>query len=101
MKYSLLIITILMVSLLDAVFAKNQKDVYIESASQFQKWCKHLSSRHFRRKKLQPYNWSASTYRELNDYQTTGSWKVNRQERRVYCSIRAGEKAKYTIMEID
>ena len=100
MKYSLLIITILVVSLLDAVFAKSQDDVYIESASQFQKWCKHLSYRHFRRKKLQPYNWSASTIRQLNDYQTLGRWKVERQERQVLCQIRIGERAKHTQFEI-
>lgn len=100
MKYSHLVIVILMISLLDAVFAKNLEEVYIESASQFQKWCKHLSYRHFRRKKFQPYNWSASTVRQFNDYQTTGSWKVNRKERRVMCHIRVGQKAKYTLLEI-
>ena len=100
MKYSFLIITILFVSLDDAVFAKSQEDVYIETASQFQKWCKHLSYRHFRQKKRQPYNWSASTIRQLNDYQTTGSWKVNNQEMRISCQIRVGEKAKHTLLEI-
>lgn len=100
MKYSYIVITILLVSLLDAVFAKSQQDVYIESASQFQKWCKHLSYRHFRQKKRQAYNWSASTIRQFNDYQTTGSWKVDRKERRVICQIRVGQKAKYTSLEI-
>jgi len=100
MKYSILVIAILMVSLLDAVFAKSKEDVYIESASQFQKWCKHLSYRHFRRKKLQPYNWSASTIRQFNDYHSEGSWKVKRKERRVICHIGVGQKAKYTQFEI-
>jgi hypothetical protein len=100
MKYTLIFTAYLLISSFPTASAKNLKDVYIESASQFQKWCEHLSYRNFRRKKLQPYNWSASTIRQLNDYQTTGSWKVGRKERRVFCQIRVGEKAKYTILEI-
>jgi len=80
--------------------AKRQKEVYIESASQFQRWCKHLSYHHFRQKKQMPYNWSASTIRQLNDYQTSGSWKVNNVERPVFCRIRKGKKAKHTKIEI-
>ena len=98
MKYTLLFL--LLVTPFHGPSAKSQKEAYIESASQFQKWCKYLSYRHFRQKKLQAYNWTASTIRELNDYQTTGSWKVNREKRDVYCSIRVGEKAKYTLLEI-
>ena len=101
MKYSLLIITILLVSLIDAVFAKSQKEMVIESASQFQRWCKSLSYQHFRQKHQQPYNWAASTIRQLNDYHTTGSWKVNNQQRKVICQIRKGKKAKSTNIEID
>ena len=80
--------------------AKSQKEVYIETASQFQRWCKHLSYRHFRQKKKTPYNWSASTIRQLNDYQTSGSWKVDNTEKKVFCQIRKGKKAKMTKMEI-
>ena len=100
MKYQLILFAILLLSATYIVFAKSQKDVYIETASQFQKWCEHLSYRHFRRKKLQPYNWSTSTIRQLNDYQTTGEWKVNGNKRQVFCQVRVGEKAKYTILEI-
>jgi hypothetical protein len=99
MKYSFSI-AILFVLSAGVLSAKSQKEMYIETASQFQKWCKHLSYRHFRRKKLQAYNWSASTIRQLNDYQTTGSWKVNRKKRQVLCQIRIGKKAKYTLLEI-
>ncbi|MDH5601437.1 MAG: hypothetical protein OEY78_09065 [Gammaproteobacteria bacterium] len=100
MKYSRIVLSVLLFSAIHAVSAKSQNEVYIESASQFQKWCKYQSYRHFRRKKLQPYNWSASTYRKLNDYQTLGSWKVRGKARDVLCHIRVGEKAKHTIMEI-
>lgn len=100
MKYSLIVIAVLFVILLDVTMAKSQKDEVIESAYQFQKWCKHLSYRYFRKKKQQPYNWGATTYRELNDYQTEGSWKVDNLKRYVTCTIHIGERAKYTIMEI-
>ena len=101
MKYSVIYISIVLVSAIQPVAAKGKNDAYIETASQFQKWCKHLSYRHFRLKKQKPYNWSASTFREFNDYQTMGSWKVNNDERQVFCHIRVGKKAKYTILEID
>lgn len=94
-----LIITLLFIISV-SVQAKSEKEVVIESASQFQHWCKSQSYRHFRQKKQQPYNWSASTIRQLNDYQTSGSWKVNNMQRGVFCQIRIGKKAKYTKIEI-
>ena len=94
-----LIITLLFL-LSFTVQAKSEKEVVVESASQFQRWCKSQSYRHFRQKKQQPYNWSASTIRKLNDYQTIGSWKVNNEQIDVYCHIRIGKKAKYTKLEI-
>ena len=93
-----LIITLLFL-LSFTVQAKSEKEVVIESASQFQRWCKSQSYRHFRQKKQQPYNWSASTIRKLNDYQTTGSWKVNNDQIDIFCHIRIGKKAKYTKIE--
>ena len=100
MKYSPIFLFILFISPFHSLAAKSQKNVVIESASQFQDWCKNLSYRHFKRKKQQPYNWSSSTVRQLNDYQTKGSWKVNSVEMRVFCQIRIGKKAKHTKMEI-
>ena len=100
MKYPLTFVLILFISPLHLLSAKPEKEVLIESASQFQRWCKDLSYRHFRHKKQQPYNWSASTIRQLNDYQTSGSWKVNNVEMDVFCQIRIGRKAKYTKLEI-
>ncbi len=100
MKYPFTIALILLISPFHSVTAKSEKNVVIESASQFQRWCKSLSYRHFRRKKQQPYNWSASTIRQLNDYQTSGSWKVNNVEKHIFCQIRIGKKAKYSKIEI-
>ena len=100
MKYPLTIVLIFFISSIHSVTAKSEKNAVIESASQFQRWCKSLSYRHFRRKKQQPYNWSASTIRQLNDYQTSGSWKVNNVEMKVSCRIRIGKKAKKTKIEI-
>lgn len=80
--------------------AKSEKEAVIESASQFQRWCKSQSYRHFKYKKQQAYNWSASTIRHLNDYQTTGSWKVNNDQVNIFCHIRIGKKAKYIKIEI-
>ena len=100
MKYPLTIALIFFISSIHSVTAKSEKNAVIESASQFQRWCKSLSYRHFRHKRQQPYNWSASTIRQLNDYQTSGSWKVNNVEMKVYCQIRIGKKAKFTKIEI-
>lgn len=100
MKKPLTYVVFLVIFIPQLVAAKSQKEVVIESASQFQHWCKHLSYRHFRQKKQTPYNWSASTIRQLNDYQTSGSWKVNNIEQPVFCQIRKGKKAKITKMEI-
>ena len=94
-----LIVTLLFI-LSVTVQAKSEKEALIETASQFQHWCKSQSYRYFRQKKQYPYNWSASTIRQLNDYQTSGSWKVNNTEIDVYCQIRIGKKAKYTKIEI-
>ena len=99
MKHLAFIILLLILPL-HFLSAKSKKEAYIESASQFQSWCKHLSYRYFRRKKQQPYNWSSSTIRKLNDYQTTGSWKVNNKNREIFCHIRIGKKAKHTKIEI-
>lgn len=100
MKYSLVIVIVLFIYPAHWVNAKPQKENVIESASQFERWCKRLSYRHFRHKKQQAYNWSASTIRQLNDYQTSGSWKVNNVEIHIFCQIRIGKKAKHTIFEI-
>ena len=97
---SLILIAFFLISSLTQAIAKSEKEVYIESASQFQRWCKSQSYRHFRQKKQQPYNWSASTIRQLNDYQTSGSWKINSAQIDVFCHIRIGKKAKYTKIEI-
>ena len=99
MKYPILIFIFFILST-HILFAKSQKEIYIESASQFQRWCKSLSKSHFKQKKQQAYNWSASTIRQLNDYQTSGSWKVNNEEKKIFCQIRIGKKAKHTKMEI-
>ncbi len=101
MKYLTIFITLLFFYPAQWASAKSEKEAYIESATQFQHWCKQLSYQHFRRKKQQPYNWSASTIRQLNDYQTSGSWKVNNIEKKVFCQIRIGKKAKYSKMKIE
>lgn len=100
MKYLFTLTLLLFISSLQFVAAKSPKNIYIESASQFQRWCKKQSYRHFRKKKQQAYNWSASTIRELNDYKTKGSWKVNNVKRLILCQIRIGKKAKHTKIEI-
>ena len=100
MKYSLIVIFGLIVYPAQWAAAKSQKEVHIESASQLQKWCKSLSYQHFRQKQQKPNNWFASTIRQLNDYQTSGSWKINNVERHIFCHIRIGKKAKHTQIEI-
>ena len=99
MKYPLIFVFIFFIYPFNLVLAKSQKNTAIESAVQFQRWCKNLSYRYFRQKQQQPYNWSASTIRQLNDYQTLGRWKIDNVEMKVFCQIRIGKKAKYTIMK--
>lgn len=100
MKYLIFTAVLFLISPIPSSAAKSGKEAAIESASQFQRWCKTLSYRHFRKKQLTPYNWSASTIRQLNDYQTTGSWKVNNAVKAIFCQIRIGKKAKKTKIEI-
>lgn len=100
MKYPAVYVLVLFLSPTHFLNAKNEKNIIIESASQFQRWCKTLSYRHFRYKKQQPYNWTASTIRRLNDYQTTGSWKVDNVEKDIFCQIRIGKRAKQTKLKI-
>jgi len=100
MNYTTILLLIIFTLPLNSLAAKPKKEAYIESASQFESWCKHLSYRHFRRKKQQLYNWSSSTIRKFNDYITTGSWKVNNAERKVTCRIHIGKKAKHTKIKI-
>lgn len=100
MKKTLIYVVLLTILLPQLAAAKSEKEVYIETASQFQRWCKNLSYRYFRQKKQMPYNWSSSTIRQVNDYQTSGSWKVNNVDKKVFCQIRKGKKAKTTKIEI-
>lgn len=100
MKYPLIFASLIFFYPFQWVNAKSQKNIRIESASQFQNWCKKRSYRHFKHKKQTPYNWSASTIRQLNDYQTTGRWKVNNEEIVIFCQIRKGKRAKQMKMEI-
>ena len=100
MNYQIVFLLFLFISPIQLLSAKSEKEMYIESASQFQQWCKSESYRLFRKKKQQPYNWAASTIRRLNDYETSASWKVNRAEVAVFCQIRIGKKAKYSKIEI-
>lgn len=101
MKYLVIAVSVLTLSPIATPSAKSEKEVYIESASQFQRWCKKSSYRHLKKKKLQPFNWSASTIRQLNDYQTTGSWRVKRSQKKVFCQIRIGKMAKTIKIKID
>ena len=100
MKYTIALALVLFSSPFLVFSATSEKELFIESAWQFQGWCKKISYRYFRQKKQMPYNWSATTIRQLNDYQTSGSWKVNNEERTLSCQIRIGKKAKHTKMEI-
>ncbi len=100
MKCTTLLIAILLAISFSSFAAKSEKNARIVSAAQLQNWCKKLSYRYFRHKKQQPYNWSASTIRNFNTYQTTGSWRVNNVEKHIYCEIQVGKKAKKTKIEI-
>ncbi|MFK5915290.1 MAG: hypothetical protein QM484_13045 [Woeseiaceae bacterium] len=79
---------------------KSENKTYVESASQFQRLCKKKSYFLFRKQQQQPYSWTASTHRKLNDYQTRGQWIVANKNRDVFCQIRIGKKTKTIKIEI-
>jgi len=78
----------------------SEKNTIIDSASQFQNWCKKRAYRYFLRKKQKAYNWSASTIRKLNDYQTHGYWHVGGIEKEIFCQIRKGKRVKWAKFKI-
>ena len=91
---------ILLVSTATALGHQNKKERVIETAAQLQHWCKSLSSRYFKRRQLIPYNWSARTVRQMNDFHTSGYWSVSNGTKAIDCYIRKGLKAKHTKLVI-
>lgn len=105
MKYQQVMGLVLFCQCVVSVFAHSNyshhsKESPIETAADLQEWCKLVSYRHFKRKKLVPYNWSVKTVRTVNDFESRGSWTVRNQHFAVICQVRKGKKAKHTKIEI-
>ena len=105
MKYKQMAGFILFYLCAGTIFAHNNyfhhsRESRIKTAADLQHWCKSESYRHFRQKKLTPYNWTVITIRKLNDFHAKGSWTVNNQHFDISCRIRKGKKAKYAEIEI-
>jgi len=101
MKYVWILLVISSTLSSHIVIAASEQNATIDTAFQFQNWCKKLSYRYFLRKKQKAYNWSASTIRQLNEYQTHGYWYVDGIEKEIFCRIRKGKKAKWAKYNID
>lgn len=67
-------------------------------------WCEKHTLHYLQKRGYQPYNWTATTYIEGDDYVTKGSWRVDVDELQVECvSKKNGKKGagSYKILGID
>lgn len=71
------------------VYAK--RSTYIETASDAHILCKEKSEQKLKRYKVEIYNWTANTYRQLNSYITEGEWRSHQGSYVVNCSIEHGQ----------
>lgn len=81
------------------VYAK--RSTYIENASDAQVLCREKSGQKLKRKKVEVYNWTADTYRQLNSYITEGEWQSRLGSYNVNCSIEYGQTRSKMKMEIN
>lgn len=94
---SVLVTTPLLAHTNSSRFTKNSR---IETVADIQHWCKHQSFKQLKREKMTPHNWTVKTIRTLNDFYSSGSWRVKNKQIDVTCSNQIGRKAKSTKIEI-
>jgi len=73
-------------------------------AATARKWCEKQTLHYLQKRGYQPYNWSATTYIEGDDYVTKGLWRIDVDELQVECVTKKdGKKSggRYKILDID
>lgn len=72
----------------------------VNGAAAVKEWCEKKSFKHFRKKKLIPYNWTASWWDEGNTIVVKGEWRVEQGRALVTCSAIRGEGLSGAVMEV-
>lgn len=73
-------------------------------AAAARKWCENQTLRFLKKRGYEPYNWSATTYIEGDEYVTKGTWRIDVDQLEVECvSGKKGRKSggRYKILGID
>ncbi|MDH5180630.1 MAG: hypothetical protein OEZ39_19355 [Gammaproteobacteria bacterium] len=83
------ILVILLLTLPVCVSAK-AKGHQIKTGSDLQHWCEKRSAKYLKAKKLQFYNWTASTVNTNNVYETRGEWRTREHNFRFRCQAKKG-----------
>ena len=78
--------------------AKNRK--VVNSSETVRDWCEKKSYKYFRKKKLTPYNWTASWWDEGNSIVVKGEWYVEQKTAVVTCSAERGRGLTGAVMEV-
>ena len=67
-------------------------------------WCKDNTLRYLEKRGYEPYNWTATTFIEGDNYVTKGKWSVDADDITVECTTnKHGKKTsgKYKILDVD
>ena len=67
-------------------------------------WCKKKTLTYLEKRGYEPYNWTATTYIEGDNYVTKGEWRVDVDDVKVECTAKKHRKSgggKYKILDVD
>lgn len=67
-------------------------------------WCKKKTLRYLEKRGYTPYNWTATTYIEGDNYVTEGKWSVDADDIKVQCTSNKHTKkssGKYRILNVE
>jgi hypothetical protein len=98
------IIIFIYISLLALPALSNEPVIYVEkiinTTAELKSWCKNESSMYYLAQDITPYNWTASWWNEGNFLFVKGTWKIDKEEQTIQCSIRRGVTEKYAIWKV-
>ena len=72
----------------------------IMSGSDLRDWCKTRSDKYFKSKKLEHFNWSASTINNNNYFETSGEWRVENKKVQVLCRAKKGATKRQATFQV-
>lgn len=67
-------------------------------------WCKKKTLHYLEKRGYEPYNWTATTYIEGNNYVTVGVWRVDVDDIKVQCASKKELRqvsGKYKILNVE